>query len=187
MPMPSRPRYSVPADRTRIDLAECFRLWGVSAFSVNETRTDRHGGGHVAIEFRRGSDRFRIEMRSFPDIRSNLRAAYLEVDAARLSEVRGGKLARDTLAQYLLGDGLPGGMRSGDRRSGGGAPVPPPAADDPWAVLGLMRGHADASVVRAVYQARMKAAHPDAGGTNEAAAKVNNAYRQIMAELGERP
>jgi hypothetical protein len=50
--------------------------------------------------------------------------------------------------------------------------------DDPYLVLGVGRS-ADAAEIRTAYRALIRAAHPDAGGDQELAARVNVAYRVL--------
>lgn len=89
----------------------------------------------------------------------NARVIFLAVESMRLNEVRGiGDLLRETYAQ-----------------------LPPPAGAtakikrDPYEVLGVTKA-TPLLVVKAAYSALAKAAHPDAGGSNEAMAELNEAF-----------
>lgn len=52
--------------------------------------------------------------------------------------------------------------------------------------LGVPAGTTDLAAVRKAYRAAAKRAHPDAaGGSHQAMLKLNEAYRQALAELGQ--
>ncbi|MHB1870833.1 MAG: J domain-containing protein [Steroidobacteraceae bacterium] len=175
--MPS-PRFKATLAQTLGQLESCFKRWRVGKWDYRHTTSNVPGQTMATVEFEKDGSRFRVSCSKYATVRENMRAIYLRVEAARLDEARGAATAQESLHEYLqLTDGTPtkAGVLVNDDRS------------DPWAVLGLMRGGVAADIVRAVYQARIRQAHPDAGGTDEAAARINDAYRQVMAELGERP
>jgi hypothetical protein len=178
--MPSRPRFKATLAQTLTDLQTCFSKWrAVSKWEIQHTTSNVPGQAMAAVTFVKGESRFRVSCNAYTTARENMRAVYLRIESARMDEVRGTATAEESLREYLQ---LP------DGRVNNAGVLVHDDPDDPYAALGLLRGpFVTGDVVRAVYQARMRQAHPDAGGTNEAAAKVTKAYREIMAELGERP
>jgi hypothetical protein len=72
-------------------------------------------------------------------------------------------------------------------QSGRAKPEPPPrqasamTIDEAWQVLGLEPG-ADVEAIRAAHRRLMRAAHPDSGGSNWLAARINQA-RDILLGL----
>ena len=63
----------------------------------------------------------------------------------------------------------------------GYAALPPPAGakPNPWEVLGIKRG-ASASEIEAAYREKAKKAHPDAGGSHDAMARLNRARDEAL-------
>ena len=175
------PRFRASLEQTRQNLRECMRKWGLTSYDyeiVLERPVPRSPMGAAEVLFTKGGVKVRVRSSKFTDAADNLRACYLAIDGARMDDKRGVREWQEALKPYLQ-------LSAGQTQ----APPPPPAptaAQDPWAVLGLVHG-ASAAVVKAVYRARIAEAHPDAGGSNAEAARVNGAYRQVMAELGERP
>lgn len=55
---------------------------------------------------------------------------------------------------------------------------------DPWALLQVRPGD-DATKLKAAYKAMMLIAHPDRGGSNEAASDVTRAYEFLKTHLVE--
>lgn len=75
-------------------------------------------------------------------------------------------------------DGARGGAGPRDRSaSGGGGPM---TRAEALAVLGLEEGRADPAAVRAAYTRLMRAAHPDAGGSDWIAARLNEARDVLL-------
>jgi DnaJ family protein C protein 19 len=73
--------------------------------------------------------------------------------------------------------------------SGPARPDPPPSpgpmtVDEAWQVLGLQPGASEAEI-RAAHRRLMRAAHPDSGGSDWMAARVNQA-RDILLGAGRR-
>ena len=81
-----------------------------------------------------------------------------------------------------------------NRRPGAGRAAPPPpeppssggpmTVDEAWQVLGLQPG-ASEEEIRAAHRRLMRAAHPDSGGSDWMAARVNQA-RDILLRTGRR-
>jgi hypothetical protein len=89
----------------------------------------------------------------------NLWAIWKGINAIRLNELRG----LDDVARQVYGL------------------LPAPARErDPWEVLGL-RPDADEDAIDAVYRAKAKRLHPDAGGSAEAFGELQRAYEKVKA------
>lgn len=86
----------------------------------------------------------------------NLWALAVGLDAIRLNELRG----LDDVARQVY------------------QALPAPRQRDPWEVLGL-RPDADEDAIDAVYRAKAKRLHPDAGGSAEAFKELQAAYEQV--------
>ncbi len=91
----------------------------------------------------------------------NLRVLYLAVEAMRLNEKRG---IADVIESAYVQIAAPKQER------------------DPYEVLGIVPG-SPLAVAEAVYKARIKSAHPDAGGTTEATRELNDAIEKIRKGL----
>ena len=104
----------------------------------------------------------RLEMADQDRAVDNLRVLFLVVEAMRLNEARGiGRVIAEAYAML----------------------APPKTKRDPFEVLGV-RSDTDMDVVEAAYRAKAKTAHPDAGGTNEAMAELNEALDEIRRQRG---
>jgi len=72
-------------------------------------------------------------------------------------------------------------------RSGSqGATAALPDPDDPYQVLGVRRAD-ELSKIEKVWRSRVKKVHPDAGGSDSEASRLNNAMDKIRAERSESP
>jgi hypothetical protein len=92
----------------------------------------------------------------------------------------------------MLGENVlfPGGFNWPGNGRGEAGPRPPPprgamTREEAYAVLGLSPG-ASAEDVRAAHRRLMKDFHPDRGGTNYLAAKINQAKDLLLQDLGAR-
>jgi len=99
-----------------------------------------------------------------------------------------GKAPMAIFALSLLGPMLwnrMGGRAGATRPQGGGAARPPPSSsgrmtrDEAYSVLGLAAG-ASAADIQAAYLRLMRAAHPDNGGSDWLAARVNMARDTLV-------
>ena len=96
-----------------------------------------------------------------------------------LAALGGGLIGESAL--FPKGFQFPGAMPpSGASRS---APTGPMTAKEALAVLGLKPG-ASAEEVRAAHRRLLKGYHPDKGGTDYLAAKINQAKDILLQELG---
>jgi DnaJ-domain-containing protein 1 len=144
---------------TKSEIEREFRLW-----KVNEFRIVRETPGAAVEWYPLGSDRLRILRSADQDTPgNNLRKLYLIIRALRLNEARGfAEYMRDFYAQ------LPAG--AGDR--------------NPYEVLGVLAS-ASLDDIEAMYRAKAKRLHPDAGGANlEAMKQLNAAMDRIRTEKG---
>lgn len=72
-----------------------------------------------------------------------------------------------------------------DRAFAGFARLPETSGARPWwEVLGVDR-NADGRYIRGIYRSLAAEHHPDKGGDSATMARINDAYRQAMAERGE--
>lgn len=88
----------------------------------------------------------------------NLWALAIGLDAIRLNELRG----LDDVARQVY------------------QALPAPRQRDPFEILGL-RPDADEDAIDAVYRAKAKRLHPDAGGSAEAFKELQEAYEMVKA------
>lgn len=114
----------------------------------------------VTVRFnhpRDGERRVTVDRFAYPV--DNLWAIWKGLDAIRLNELRG----LDDVAREFY------------------QALPAPARErDPWEVLGL-RPDADLDAIEAVYRAKSKRLHPDAGGNAEAFKELQRAYERVKA------
>lgn len=154
-------------DQTITELAETFRKWDVVRWAVEPMRPR-----HTIKQFNNTPEMRTVTLRYWLRDREvvlsldeqarahdNLRVLYLAVEALRLNELRG--IANVVASAYLQ--------------------LAPPAADDPYAILGASRSD-PIEVIERAWKARLQAAHPDHGGSQEAAAPLNAAMAAIRKE-----
>jgi hypothetical protein len=96
-------------------------------------------------------------------VEDNLRAVELAISAMR-------GLERWGVSQIM------------ERAFSGFAALPAPEEDGWWSVLGVPK-NVSLDVAELAYKAKIRYAHPDAGGSAEVAAKINRAIAQARAEL----
>lgn len=164
--------YSLRTDKTWAqtdgELQTEFSRWGVRDYEVRSLGRGSRAN-YQSLEDRRVTIRWttregremRLEMADQERAVDNLRVLFLAIQAMRLNEVRGiGKVLADAYMQLAA----------------------PKAQRDPWEVLGLRPG-ATADEIDAMYRVKAKAAHPDAGGSDEAMAELNDARDRAKAAL----
>lgn len=115
----------------------------------------------VSVTFSAGEHVDRtVTVDRFPRPVDNLWALAIGLDSVRLNEMRG----LDDVARQVY-KMLPAG----------------PRVRDPWEVLGL-RPDADEDAIDAVYRAKAKRLHPDAGGNPEAFKELQAAYETVKGQ-----
>lgn len=75
-----------------------------------------------------------------------------------------------------------GGAQILDRAFAGFAALAPPSGPSWWVVLGLERETATPETIKAAHRERLKAAHPDSGGSHDEMATLNRARDQALQE-----
>lgn len=154
-----------PAQATIADIRHAVSIWNrdagetaVSAFDVPPSPKVGGVEAVVRIELRGRPVEFRCgSQRTYSE---NLRCCFLALDSMRLNERRGiGEVMQTAYAMLSA----------------------PKAERDPYEVLGV-RSNLDLEDIEAVWRSKVKRAHPDAGGTAEAAAELNGAIERIRKE-----
>ena len=153
---------TVTVFQTEHDLRDCFSKWGVRDYVI-DYNVPRAALGRTTLSREERAVTLRwiprgktakvvISMSAQDTVADNLRVLYLAVEAMRMNEKRG-------IDPEL--------MRSAYMQIG--------AADDGvWTLLGIPPT-ADRAAIEAAYRERIKVAHPDAGGSDEAASALNAA------------
>lgn len=149
-----------PEDTMR-ELWRTFEQWPDAEFMHARNLKDVNQTAEVYFEFR--GEPVRIKYGAQWRYRDNLRAIYLTLESLRMAYKRGlGDILTNTVSQMLaLGEGA--------------------RQRDPYEVLGV-RPDAPIEVVEASYRALAKAAHPDAGGSTDAMAELNDALERVKSE-----
>lgn len=160
--MAYNPHTKIEARTTAAAIRRCLGAWKQTEYISMPERIDE--AAEVVFDYI--GTRVRVKHQG-PGLsyRDNLRAIYLTLEDLRLIHVRGHEdLLTNTVSQML--------------QLGAGA-----YTRDPYEVLGV-RPDAPEEIVEAAWKAAAKKAHPDHGGTNEAAAEINGAIERIRAERG---
>jgi hypothetical protein len=152
---------------TKAELEDCFRKWGVRDWRLTWSQrggTDGYGDKErrrVTVEYiHPGGQTVTLSIDEHARPMDNLRVLYLAIDALRLNEARGiGEVLREAYLQLAA----------------------PARGRDPWEVLGL-RSDAEKEDIEAMYRAKAKRLHPDAGGSEEAFRELQAAYEQAKGE-----
>lgn len=154
---------------TEQEIAWCFDKWRIRDWEVLKNvmgsrthsriadRTERA----VSVRFIKAGKPVTLTIDSQERPVDNLRALYLCLDDMRMLEVRG--LADTIQSAYMQ--------------------LAAPAAErDPHEVLGLRPG-ATAAEVEAMFRAKAKQLHPDAGGSEAAMAELNAARDKLLRSV----
>ena len=151
--------------KTLDDLAETFRKWRVSDWTVtpmrpSASRWPTEEQRRVTLHYSKDGAEVILQMTKQSRAVDNLRVLYLAVEAMRMNDVRG---IADTLREAYLQ--LPA----------------PPKTRDPYEVLGV-RPDSPVEVLEAAYRALAKKLHPDAGGSEAGMKDLNEAMERIKQE-----
>lgn len=153
-------------------LGETMRKWRVTRWSVEPANPGRKAANKyqspaertVTLRFSRNSAETVLVSRDQDRAVDNLRALYLAVERMRLIDAAG---LTDIVRQAYAQLPAPALMAAFPR--------------SPYVVLGV-QPDAPLTVCEAAWKARLKATHPDAGGTDAQAAEVNAAMDAIRKE-----
>lgn len=146
------------------ELAETFEKWGVKEWDTNYPKGARLEGYHqseedrtVRLTYQKNGKPINLTMGKQARAVDNLRVLYLSVEAMRMNEKRG---ISDVIESAYLQLAAPVQERS------------------PWEVLGIFEG-SPLEVAEAVYRAKAKQIHPDAGGSEQKMKELNKAIEDI--------
>lgn len=152
---------------TMQELGDCFDRWGIVEWTTNYPRGARltaqvqsEPDRTVTLTYVKEGKTINLNMSSQSRAVDNLRALYLSINSMRLNELRG--IAEVLESAYMQ---LAGGNNKNPRE-----------------ILGIMHD-APLEVAEASYKARVRSAHPDAGGTQEQMTELNWAIDQIRRGL----
>jgi len=173
-----RAPYSKPFGSSRDDLIRQLRLFRATATIISSnmpvrsdgipyagTADKRYADPGVAVYFALRGEQQVIACDCWDSIHGNLRAIGITLEAMRQIDRTG---ASSLLRRAFQGfKALP--------------PAPAPARPW-WEVLGLDRAVATREVIEAVYKARSRQAHPDAGGSNDEMAELNRAREEGITQ-----
>lgn len=161
------------------EISETMRKWRVDDWMLTPAKAPQRRDRYHTYEQRKVTIRFALNNFSLGYRRKeivlvavtadtaheNLQLLALAVESLRMNDVRG--IREIVKAAYQQQQ-----------------PTPPPAApqaineNDPYVVLGVPTTY-PLNIIEAIWKARLRAEHPDAGGTNERAAKLNAAMDEI--------
>ena len=149
---------------TLFDLETTFERWGITEWETNYPRGARKTGSNQTIEERRVIVRYTkngkelvLAMDKQARAVDNFRVLYLAIEAMRMNEKRGlGEVIESAYLQLAA----------------------PPKARDPYEVLEIREG-ASLAIAEAAYRAKMRTAHPDAGGSAEQVKELTDAIEEI--------
>lgn len=165
--------YTIHTDKswsaTSRDIDQTMRLWGVREWDTNYPRGARSEANYqsevdrtVTLRYIKDDREVVLSMSKQNRAVDNLRVLYLAVEAMRMNEKRGlGEVIQEAYLQ-LAG---------------------PEPDMDPHELLGI-RPDAPLEVAEAAWKAKMRTAHPDAGGSEEQVKKLNAAIEAIRKERG---
>lgn len=174
----STSRFDVSMARARDDLFEELRRLGAKGVVLSTNQALRRDGkpyasrrppedpGAVCFWDIDGQPHA-MACDAYRDLRSNIRAIGLTIQALRSIERHGSRSLRDRAFQ-------------------GFAALPAEAGDDgrrPWRDVLDLHGAADSDAVHRRYQTLAKAAHPDLGGSDASMAELNRARSEALAEV----
>lgn len=152
--------------QTQTELGIEFERWGVTEWDTNYPRGARLEGFNqdetsktVTLRYIKDGKTINLSMGKQARAVDNLRVLYLAIKSIRLNEKRGiGEVVEQAYLQ------LAGAITF-----------------NPYEVLGVFET-APIEVVEAAYKARVRSAHPDAGGSTQEMTKLNKAIEMIRSQ-----
>ncbi len=145
-----------------------MRLWGVKDWEVNYPRgarseawSQKEEDRTVKLTYKKNGKTVTLVMGKQQRAVDNLRVLYLAIEAMRLNERRGISDVIESAYLQLA------------------API---QATDPYELLEI-RPDASLAVAEAVYKAKVRSVHPDAGGSEEHMKALNRAIEEIRKKL----
>ena len=152
---------------TQNDLQIEFSKWGVTEWDTNYPRGARLEGRRqgeadrtVTLTYKKDGKTVLLSMNRQDRAVDNLRVLFLAIESMRLNERRGiGEVLQSAYAQLQA-----------------------PEVFNPYEVLGVYSNQ-PIEVIEAAYKAKVKSAHPDAGGSDEEMQKLNRAITLIREEV----
>lgn len=158
-------QFDVAYRRTVSELGDEFDLLGVEEWQIYDV-TGSGGDPGVVLRWRKGAQEYVAACDQYTSKTANVRALYLWLNETRMRAKRPVKTARESMAAAALPQG------DGEEPVVAGE-VPP------HKVLGV-DADADGSEIREAFQERVRAAHPDHGGSMREVNRVRDAYQQLM-------
>jgi hypothetical protein len=148
---------TVSWEQTMRELRETMAKWGVADWDVFKP-SER--GGTVTLKYVKNGRTVTLPMSRQATAKDNLRVLYLAVEAMRMNDKREiGDVIQDAYLQLAA----------------------PESFIDPYELLGI-RPDTDIEIAEAAYKAKVRKAHPDAGGSEEQMKKLNDAIEKIRKE-----
>jgi hypothetical protein len=154
--------------QTMQELEVQMRLWGITQWETNypkgarsEAWSQKEEDRTVKLTYNKNGKTVTLVMGKQDRAVDNLRVLYLAVEAMRLNERRG---ISDVIESAYL------------------QLAAPPHEIDPYELLEI-RPDASLEVAEAVYKAKVRNVHPDAGGSTEQMKALNRAIEEIRKKL----
>lgn len=152
--------------QTQTELNQEFRKWGVSDWETNypkgarsEKQYQEEADRTVTLRYKKGDKNVVLTMGLQKNAEANLRVLYLAIQSMRMNEKRGiGKILEEAYLQLAA-----------------------PERFNPYEVLGIDPS-SSLDFCEVTYRFRMMTAHPDVGGSEEDARRLNKAIKIIRDE-----
>lgn len=157
-------KFNTSLDRTRSDLADQMDLLDVDQWRIDMVNSRDEPG--IVVRWQKDGKTRVVPVDAYTTKTANLREAYMWIKEMRLSDNRPVSVAGGTFAAAAL--------PSGDED-------PVVGKTPPHEVLGVSRDASDAEV-KAAYREKVKVAHPDRGGSDEALKRVERAKEEMMSD-----
>jgi hypothetical protein len=156
---------TTPASVTHRDIADVFRKWDISEWTIHQRAIRRAVRGDAEVEFETNGRRTVLTCSEFPTYQQNIRAVFFVLDALRLADQRGILPQLRDAAIALL-------------------PPGPAAARPAYEVLGISP-NTPLEIAEAAYKVLARKVHPDAGGTDSAMRELNEAIEHFRKQAND--